>query len=195
MPKPYYEYNECPNDDEYCFSEAALYLRDCFRLLWGQHVYWTRMTIISIAFDLPDLELTTKRLLRNAPDFAKIFRHFYGDKTASEFNRLLTDHLVIAAEIVKAAKAGNTRAVEASEKKWYSNADEIVCFLNDINPNWSVEHMRAMWYKHLALIKEEAVARLSKNYAKDIALFNQIEKEALLMADSFFMGISCQFSV
>lgn len=195
MPKPYYEYNECSNDDEYCFSEAALYLRDCFRLLWEQHVYWTRMTIISIALDLPDLAFTTKRLLRNAPDFAKIFRYFYGDKIASEFNRLLTDHLVIAAELVKAAKAGDSKAVEAAEKKWYSNADEIVCFLNDINPNWSVEHMRAMWYKHLALTKEEAVARLSKNYAKDIALFNQIEKEALLMADSFFMGISCQFSV
>jgi CRISPR/Cas system-associated protein Cas10 (large subunit of type III CRISPR-Cas system) len=53
--------------------------------------------------------------------------------------------------------------------------------------------MRAMWYEHLKLTKEEAVARLNKDYAKDITIFNQIEKEALLMADKFSNGIISQF--
>lgn len=177
------------------WSDEAVRLRDCFRLLWEQHVYWTRMVILGIVFASPDLEPTTNRLLRNAPDFAKVFSHFYGNATGSQFGRLLRDHLVIAAELVEAAEAGNSKAAADAEKKWYANADEIVCFLNHINGYWSVKRMRAMWYEHLALTKEEAVAAITKDYAKSIETFNHIEKQALVMADTFSNGIACQFGL
>lgn len=193
MHKSYYGCHESPSDSECCLSEAAICLRDRFRMLWEQHVYWTRMVILGIAYDSPDLEQTTNRLLRNPRDFARVFCHFYGNEIASEFERMLKDHLVIAAELVKAAKAGNSRAAADAEKRWYANADEIVCFLNHINPCWSVKHMRAMWYEHLALTKEEAVATLTKNYAKSIETFNKIEKQALMMADDFSNCIIRQF--
>jgi hypothetical protein len=106
---------------------------------------------------------------------------------------MIHDHLVIAAQLVKVTKVGDNQMASDAEKRWYANADEIVYFLNQINPNWSVENMRSMWYEHLALTKSEAVARLSKDYAKDIAVFNQIEQEALMMADSFANGIIRQF--
>lgn len=186
VPRPYGSGN-C------CLSQSEVHLRDCFRLLWTQHVYWTRMVIMGIVFDLPDLEQTTNRLLRNAPDFARVFCRSYGNQIASEFERLITDHLVIAAELVKAAKAGNSKAVEDAEKRWYENAEKIVCFLNRINPNWSVKRMKNMWFTHLALTKEEAVTMLNKDYAKSIETFNKIEKEALMMADEFSNGIICQF--
>lgn len=178
-----------------CFNKEEICLRDRFRLLWEQHVYWTRMTIISMVHDLPDAQATTNRLLRNPTDFARLFCCFYGTEVASEFERLLRDHLVIAAELVKAAKAGNSSAAASAEKRWYQNADEIVSFLNQINPYWDIECMKPMWYKHLELTKSEAVARLNKKYTKDIAIFNEIEKEALKMADFFSWGIAIQFKI
>jgi hypothetical protein len=69
-------------------------------------------------------------------------------------------HLVIAADLVKAAKAGNQKAVTDAEKKWYSNADEITEFLSRINPHLTKEKFRSMFYKHLALTKSEAVSIL-----------------------------------
>lgn len=183
------------NSPECCLSQEAIHLRDCFRLLWGQHVYWTRMVIAGIVFDLPDLEQTTNRLLRNAPDFAKIFARFYGEKIAAEFCRLLKEHLVIAAELVKAAKAGKSKTASIIEKKWYKNADEIVCFLNKINPCWAVERTGPMWHKHLSLTREEAVAMLTKNYLGSIKAFNKIECEAMMMADDFSCGIIRQFKL
>lgn len=181
------------DSDECMFSQAAIHLRNRFRLLWEQHVYWTRMVILGIAFELPDLEPTTNRLLRNPSDFARLFHRFYGDRDATEFGNLLTDHLVIAGDLVKAAKAGNSKGAAAAEKRWYENANDIVAFLNHINPYWTVEPMQAMWNEHLSLTKQEAVAILTKKYNKSIELFNQIEKEALLMADNFANGIICQF--
>jgi len=118
------------NDDfessQKCYSKEEIDLRNYMRLLWEQHVYWTRMTIISIANDLPDEEHTIKRLLRNANDFGMSLHHFYGSKAAREFSGLLTDHLVIAAELVKAAKASQGKAAANAEKRWYANADDIV---------------------------------------------------------------------
>jgi hypothetical protein len=181
--------------NRYMLSKKAVHVRDCFRLLWEQHIYWTRIVIQGILFDTPDLEAATARLLRNAPDFGRLFCHFYGKEMAAEFSRLLTDHLVIAGELVKAAKAGNSQAATDAEKKWYANADDIVCFLNHINPYWSVEPMQQMWYKHLSLTKEEAIAILKKNYTKSIKTFNQIENEALIMANVFSNGIIYSFSL
>jgi hypothetical protein len=176
-------------------SPAAMQLRDCFRLLWSQHVYWTRMAIMGIVYDLPDTAQTTNRLLRNAPDFGKLFCRFYGEKIGREFCRLLKEHLVIAGELVKAAKAGNSKAATCLEKKWYKNADEIVCFLTHINSCWSEECARAMWYKHLALTKEEAIDLLTQNYSGSIKTFNKIEKEAMMMADDFAKSFIGQFNV
>jgi hypothetical protein len=176
-------------------GKKAVHVRDCFRLLWEQHVYWTRMVIQGILFDLPDVEATTARLLRNAPDFGRLFCHFYGREVGDEFSRLLTEHLVIAGELVKAAKAGNSKAATAAEKRWYANADDIVRFLNHVNPYWSVEPMQQMWYKHLSLTKEEAITIINKDYTKSIKTFNQIENEALLMANAFSNGIIYSFSL
>lgn len=169
-------------------------LKSAMRVLWEEHIAWTRMTIISIAADLPDLDLVTQRLLRNATDMAAAFQPFYGARIAFEFGSLMREHLVIAAELVKAAKAGHSQAAADAEKRWYVNADQIAAFLSSINPYWSREALTAMLHQHLALTKSEAVFRLTKNYAADIAVFDSIEKQALAMADALTDGIIKQFS-
>ncbi|WP_256218467.1 hypothetical protein [Bacillus sp. MUM 116] len=99
-------------------SEQKFRLSNAMRLVWEQHVYWTRMTINSIAFDLPDVDAVTARLLRNATDMGNLLKPFYGNRIASEYSNLIREHLLIAAEIVKAAKAGNQKAVVDAERRW-----------------------------------------------------------------------------
>jgi hypothetical protein len=174
-------------------SRSELDLTNALRMLWEQHIAWTRMTIISIIASLPDVDLVTKRLLRNPIDFARALKPFYGNRIASKFSDLFTAHLVIAAELVKAAKAGNKEAAADAEKRWYANADEIAAFLASINPYWSQEDWKTMLHEHLALTKSEAVAILTGNYAEGIRLYDEIEKQALKMADVMSKGIVKQF--
>jgi hypothetical protein len=174
-------------------SQAHLDLNNMLRLLWEQHVWWTRSFIISVAADLPDLNVVTARLLRNPKDFQAALEPLYGPEIAAEFARLLTEHLTIAAELVQAAKAGDTARAADAERRWYRNADEIACFLARINPFWSQEEWRAMLHEHLAMTKDEAVAVLSGRFEQSIQIFDQVELQALEMADVMTEGIVRQF--
>jgi hypothetical protein len=148
---------------------------------------------MSIVFDLPDADVVTKRLLRNPKDFEALLRPFYGNKVASGFSDLLSEHLTIAGDLVKAAKAGNTKAAADAESKWYDNADELAAFLSGINPYWDKSDWERMLHEHLALVKQEATDLLSQNYAKSISTYDELEKQSLEMADLMLFGLMNQF--
>ncbi|MPM06695.1 hypothetical protein SDC9_52998 [bioreactor metagenome] len=168
-------------------------LSEQMRLLWMEHIFWTRLAILSTAFNLPDAGAVTARLLRNPKDFEAALKQYYGAEAAAKFADLLTDHLTIAAELVTAAKAGDTAAATDAERRWYENADEIAAFLGEINPYWSQREWRKMLYDHLSLTKDEAVDILTGNYEGSISVFENIEHQALAMADMMAGGIVKQF--
>ena len=163
------------------------------RLLWSQHVYWTRFFIISTAESLSDIQGVTERLLENPTDFEMALKPYYGVKTAQRFQTLLTEHLKIGGDLVNAAKDADTVKANVLRRRWYENADEIAAFLACINPFWCEKKWRKMLYSHLEMTEKEAGLRLNKEYRKDIAMFGQIETEAMDMADDISAGIICQF--
>ncbi|MCO7176773.1 acetylglutamate kinase [Sporolactobacillus kofuensis] len=172
---------------------AEAELRNHLRMLWEQHVFWTRLVISGIVFDLPDLKSTTNRLLRNPKDFEQALAPLYGPAIASRFASLFTEHLVVAAQLVQAAKAGNNTAAAEAEKKWYANADQIAAFLGSINPYWSAKDWQTMLYNHLEMTKTEAVNFLTKKYEDSVTVLDQIEQQVLQMADVMAYGIARQF--
>ncbi|MGM9635764.1 MAG: acetylglutamate kinase [Candidatus Avispirillum sp.] len=172
-----------------CYTEEQICLMNRLRLLWEQHVYWTRFFIISTAADLGDLKAVTDRLLQNPKDFADLFAPFYGNRAAQRLEELLTEHLLIAADLVNAAKKGEAESIDEIRRKWYDNADEIACFLSGLNRYWDESEWQSMLYSHLEMTEEEAVLRLQGDYEADIKTFERIEAEALQMADYMFCGI------
>lgn len=176
-----------------CISEQEVSLKSSMRLVWEQHVYWTRLTIISLAFNLPDVDFVTARLLRNPTDMGNLLKPYYGNRIATRFSNLIREHLVIAVELVKAAKAGDQKAVAAAERRWYANGEEIAEFLSTINPYILKNEFKEMFFEHLALTTSEAVFIIQKDYKSSIAVFDKIEAEALQMADTITVGIVKQF--
>ena len=164
------------------YTDKQICLMNRIRQLWGQHVYWTRFAIISTAADLGDSDPVTKRLLQNPKDFAKLFTLIFGMWNADCFEKLLTEHLLIAADLVNAAKKGEAQKADIARKEWYKNADEIAGFLHCINHCWSEEKWKDMMYSHLEMTEKEATLRLNGKYSADINIFDDIENEALKMA-------------
>lgn len=164
-----------------------------FRLLWEQHAEWTRMAVMGIAHDLPETDLILKRLLRNPVDFGNALSDFYGQEAADAFAKLLTEHLTIAAELVRAAKAGDNNAMTDADQRWHQNAEQMAELLGSINPYWSVEDWSAMLNEHLELLSANVAEMLGKKYAESINSYDDIEAQVLEMADMMAEGIAEQF--
>jgi hypothetical protein len=170
---------------------------DAMRKLWEDHIIWTRQFIVSAATEaenLPDTGPTVDRLLANQTDIGNAIKPFYGEAAGDALTALLREHILTAADIVAAAKAGDGDAVEAAAAAWYANADEIATFLSEANPrNWPLDEMKAHMRSHLDLTLEEAVARLEGRYADDIGAYDKVHADILEMADMLSAGIIAQF--
>ncbi len=176
---------------------ARVAFHDAMRKLWEDHIVWTRQFIVSAATetgDLPDIGPTTDRLLANQADIGGALKPFYGDAAGDQVTALLRDHILTAAQIIAAAKAGDSAGVDAAIAAWYANADDIAVALNGLNPDhWPLAELKAHMKDHLDLTLAEAVARLQGRYADDIAAYDQIHVQILGMADMLSDGIIAQF--
>jgi hypothetical protein len=175
-------------------SQKELALRMDMRRLWEDHVTWTRLAIISLTTESPDTEATVGRLLRNQADIGDAIAPYYGRAAGDELTRLLRGHILIAADLVGAAAAGDGAGVEDAQARWSANAGEIASFLAAANPRaWTVEELSAMLHEHLRLTTDEALARLAGDWEADVAAYDEIHLHALGMADALSAGIVSQF--
>jgi hypothetical protein len=165
---------------------------DAMRVLWEDHIVWTRMAIISIVEDRPDKDFAVDRLLGNQDDIGDAIKPFYGDAAGDALTALLREHILGAADLLAAAKTGV--GFDAAHEAWYANGAEIGAFLADANPrNWDGAEMQAMMADHLDLTLAEAVARLQGDWAADVAAYEEIHVQILHMADMLSDGITDQF--
>ncbi|MCC6805084.1 MAG: hypothetical protein IT319_19550 [Anaerolineae bacterium] len=173
---------------------SAQEFHDAMRKLWEDHITWTRLYIVSFAADLPDADAVAARLLKNQEDIGNAIRPVYGNDAADQLTQLLKDHINGAVDILTAAKAGDTAAMQTASDQWYANADEIATFLNSANPdNWGLDDLKAQMQMHLDLTLAEAQAHLAGDAEKDIAAYDDVHNHILGMADLLSSGIIQQF--
>src|SRR5688572_16037800 len=164
-------------------TDAAVALRNDMRKLWEDHITWTRCVIISSAHDLPDLALTTQRLLDNQDDLGDAVKPYYGNAAGAELAALLRQHILGAAAILDAAK-NNPDELDAAITVWYANANDIASFLHAANPEqWPLAVLQGELREHLDLTLQEATARLGGNFATDIAKYDAVHLQILGLAD------------
>jgi hypothetical protein len=176
----------------YAHSKASFH--DGMRKLWEDHVTWTRLFIVSAAAGLPDKDATTQRLLQNQADIGNAVAEFYGRDAGNKLTALLRDHILIAADIVTAAKAGDNAKVASSNKRWHDNANEIAAFLHGANPKyWPLATLQSAMNMHLEQTLDEATHQLKGDYATSVKDYDRVVQHILGMADVLSDGIEAQF--
>lgn len=168
-------------------------LRMAMRKLWEDHITYTRNYIISALADLPDRDAVAKRLLKNQDDIGNAIKPYYGADAGKELASLLRDHILIATEVVEAAREGDTRELADAQKKWSANGKDIARFFSDANPNWRRTDLERMLQAHLDLTTGEVVSRLKKDWAGDIEAYDEGHDHMLMFADMLVDGLAEQF--
>jgi len=83
---------------------------DAMRVLWEDHIVFTRNYIISASAGLPDTTQVAERLIRNQSDIGDAIKPYYGDAAAAQLTALLSSHIMAAAKVIAIAKAPSTQA-------------------------------------------------------------------------------------
>jgi hypothetical protein len=173
---------------------AELALHDAMRKLWEDHITWTRNVIISIDADLPDLNTVVARLMQNQTDIGNAIKPYYGDAAGDQLTALLRQHILGAADVLVALKAGDQSALQTAVAAWYANAHDIAVFLSTANPeNWPLAEMDQMMKDHLDATTREAMARNQGDWSGDVAAYDAVHVQILAMADMLSSGIIAQF--
>jgi hypothetical protein len=184
-------HNDAPHTS---ITQNELALRQDMRKLWEDHVTWTRLAVISLTTDSPDTKATVARLLRNQADIGRAIKPFYGKAAGVKLTALLREHILIAADLIAAARKGDAEAVAAEQARWEANADQIATFLSAANPeSWKLPEMKAMMRDHLRLTTNEVVARLQQRWSADVRAYDRIHVQILHMADMLSDGLVAQF--
>jgi hypothetical protein len=175
-------------------SAKAVALRADMRKLWEDHITWTRLAIISLETGTPDTEATVARLLRNQTDIGNAIKPYYGNAAGNELTRQLRSHILIAADVIAAAKAEDQAKLADAQTRWTANADQIAATLASVNPRyWNIAAMKAEMHMHLKLTTDEAVYRLQGNWVADVAAYDKVHNHILHMSDLLADGIVKQF--
>ena len=169
-------------------------LRTGMRRLWADHAIWTRQYIVAAVAGTPDAGQAAARLLRNQEDIGSAIAPYYGEQAGAALTRYLKEHIMIAVDLVAAAKDGDTARFNTFDRRWTRNARSIATFLSRANPYWSKEDVMDLLELHLQLTKGEAVARLQGDWEADVAAFDEIFTEMLTLSDALSDGIVHQFA-
>jgi hypothetical protein len=175
-------------------GDAVLSLSAALRRLWADHVIWTRQYIVAAVADAPDAEAAAGRLLKNQEDIGGAIVPFYGEAAGAALTDLLKQHIMIAVDLVDAAKKGDDPRFQTKDAEWTANAEQIADLLSGANPdNWPKKDVVDLLGLHLSLTKQEAVARLQQDWAADVDAFDQIFTEILTLSDTLANGLIAQF--
>jgi hypothetical protein len=174
-------------------TTSAFALRQDMRKLWTDHVVWTRDYIVAAVGDQPNAQASANRLLKNQEDIGNAVAMYYGKDAGAKLTTLLKEHITIAVDLIKAAKAGDKAAQGQADKKWQQNATDIADFLSKANPNWARATLVDLMKMHLSTTTNEVVARLNKNWEADVRAFDEVYSHILKMSDALAEGIVKQF--
>lgn len=175
--------------DVQAHHEAAVSLKQDMRKLWTDHVVWTRDYIIAAVADQPDAQAAANRLMKNQEDIGNAVGRIYGVPAGQQLTTLLKEHISIAVDLIKAAKAGDKAGQQAADAKWQQNGVAIADFLSKANPHWPRATLVDMMKGHLTTTTNEVVARLKKNWAEDVRAFDEVYRHVLMMSDALSDGI------
>lgn len=183
----------CPFRTKTTISVPAFELKTAMRKLWEDHITWTRVYIISALAGLEDLSAATERLLQNQVDLGNAIKPLYGEDAGNQLAALLKDHILIAAQVVAAAKKGAEQELKDSSKKWYENADALAEFLSKANPYADKKVLQDFLYTHLVLTTGEVTSRLKKEWKADIDFYDKGHEHMLMFSDALVDAIVKQF--
>ena len=179
--------------DHHIYSYEEVKLKIIIRKLLTDYMIWTRQFIVDLLANLPSLDKTIERLLKNQEAIGNCIKPYFGDMAGNSLTSLLKEHINITVDLLKTVKAGDTTKATILEGEAIINAENISTFFATINPCYSKDELMEMFSTHLVLVKYQFISRMNTDYNADIIYYDMGLHHILMMSDYIFKGIIERF--
>jgi hypothetical protein len=179
----------CSNDKKLIPAEKVD-LKAALRKLFSDHGIFTSFVIHSIVDGTEDVNDMVKRILQNQVDIGNQLKPIIGEEKAKRLTYLLLQHIELASDVMKAAKSESKNVLVINKMKLFDNSRKVAEFLTSLNPEkLPLQATKEMFDMHNQFVIDMTVARLSKEFAKEIRLFDAYFNELLEMSDSIYNAL------
>jgi tetratricopeptide (TPR) repeat protein len=135
------------------------------------------------------MEAQFERLYLETLGIGEIMQIIFGRQAAEQYSQLLSQYAIIVNELITAQLARDLEAVNQSVEQLYQNVDVRSDFLQNMNPYWSAEQYRQLFYSFIEHMIETANAIASGDSAREIELYDILNAHTDRMGDTFAEGI------
>jgi hypothetical protein len=170
-------------------------LSNVLRRYWTDAVHWIRALFLSVMFDLDNKESVEKRLVKNAKEFAEVYRVMYGDDVARQLEGHITNFYKNLSDMSELLFRGDMDAANRLNPDLYADLDEIVRLVGSVNSNIDQTELQVSLYELLSLVLEEAFMIYSRDYDKGVDQYDRIVDQALRVADDLAYAITQQIHI
>ena len=98
-------------------SPEALSLQLALRGSWADHVIWTREYVVAAITNSPDAQAVARGRLANQEHIGSAIVPFYGEQAGQALTGLLKQHIMVAVELIEAAKTGDQDKFADAEQR------------------------------------------------------------------------------
>lgn len=194
-PAPFFPVPGAPGTpgSEEVLASKQLAVIGALRLLWLQLAIWERSLIVSTAGNLGDIQAITDRLLHIPEAFAGFLGQYFTPQEANQFKELLEEHISTVTALVNAEKNDDIQTVNQETFSLYENANRIAAYLAVINSYWNEEQWKDVLDDYIEILLADLVARESGEYTKEITIFDDLQTQAVKIADLMSGGMLQRF--
>lgn len=168
-------------------------LNNDMRQAWGKHSLWDAMFRTKLLYALPGMEEVEQRLMETPEDIVAVFGKFYSQPMINQLKQLLTEHVQIGGDYMKALRDGMMEKADQQAALWYQNADKIARMLSDVNHNYDYEELRKMLRRHLNLSTDSMMAEQNQQFEQSIRSMDENAGQLMQLSDALTDGLIKQF--
>jgi hypothetical protein len=163
-----------PLEYNLCFTYEQLNIISTFQRLFTQLAVLMRVTISSWAFNSPNFNSASQRLMRIPAEFRNAFLIFYGPEIADHFSNLLTSFIANIFTTLEGYGSNNQELLNQNVQKWYRDADNLAAFLSSINLFWNQAQWRNLLNQYVQLKFAMTNALFTGDYDLELAIYDRV---------------------
>jgi hypothetical protein len=153
------------------------------RNLMAQLAYLTKNYFTSTFSGFGNAEAIAKKLYSLPNRFQEKAELIFGAPMSEEFLNLLSLHVYYIQGLANALAAGNQDAANYFTQLLYKNADGIATHYSKMNAFWDEMQWKTLMYNYVNLVIQDAVALGSRDFDKELDIFERMLLAALAMGD------------